>query len=191
MNETSENSSYGYVWLQLCRHSLFIFIKLLRINSNQGIGNGIPLGAVVTTPEIAKVLTNRSYFNTFGGNPVCTAGGLAVLRVIEKEKLQQNAFSVGSYLKNRLTSLMEKHESMFLLPTLRMNKDSIVFCYGHKPSNCKQGQNLLIYWLSFISKTWFFILQLLVMWGEEVWCLALSWLLIDSQKLQLRWKYCE
>ncbi|XP_009782539.1 alanine--glyoxylate aminotransferase 2 homolog 3, mitochondrial [Nicotiana tabacum] len=76
----------------------------------KGIGNGIPLGAVVTTPEIAKVLTNRSYFNTFGGNPVCTAGGLAVLRVIEKEKLQQNAFSVGSYLKNRLTSLMEKHE---------------------------------------------------------------------------------
>ncbi|XP_018627442.1 alanine--glyoxylate aminotransferase 2 homolog 3, mitochondrial-like isoform X2 [Nicotiana tomentosiformis] len=76
----------------------------------KGIGNGIPLGAVVTTPEIAKVLTNRSYFNTFGGNPVCTAGGLAVLRVIEKEKLQQNAFNVGSYLKNRLTSLMEKHE---------------------------------------------------------------------------------
>ncbi|OIT30065.1 PREDICTED: alanine--glyoxylate aminotransferase 2 homolog 3, mitochondrial-like [Nicotiana attenuata] len=76
----------------------------------KGIGNGIPLGAVVTTPEIAKVLTSRSYFNTFGGNPVCTAGGLAVLRVIEKEKLQQNAFNVGSYLKNRLTSLMEKHE---------------------------------------------------------------------------------
>lgn len=76
----------------------------------KGIGNGIPLGAVITTPEIAKVLTNRSYFNTFGGNPVCTAGGLAVLRVIEKEKLQQNAFNIGSYLKNRLTSLMDKHE---------------------------------------------------------------------------------
>ncbi|MCI62831.1 alanine-glyoxylate aminotransferase-like protein, partial [Trifolium medium] len=60
-----------------------------------GIGNGIPLGAVVTTPEIAKVLTRRSYFNTFGGNPVCTAAGLAVLKVIEKEKLQENAFVVG------------------------------------------------------------------------------------------------
>ncbi|XP_062172517.1 alanine--glyoxylate aminotransferase 2 homolog 2, mitochondrial-like [Alnus glutinosa] len=76
----------------------------------KGIGNGLPIGAVVTTPEIAKVLTYRTYFNTFGGNPVCTAGGLAVLRVIEKEKLQQNAFVVGSYLKERLTSLKEKHE---------------------------------------------------------------------------------
>ncbi|KAF3447996.1 hypothetical protein FNV43_RR08704 [Rhamnella rubrinervis] len=70
------------------------------------------LGAVVTTPEIAEVLTRRSYFNTFGGNPVCTAAGLAVLRVIEKEKLQENAFVVGSHLKDRLTALMDKYELM-------------------------------------------------------------------------------
>ncbi|CAI9106712.1 OLC1v1005929C1 [Oldenlandia corymbosa var. corymbosa] len=76
----------------------------------KGIGNGVPLGAVVTTPEIAEVLTRRSYFNTFGGNPVCTAAGHAVLRVIEKEKLQENAHVVGSYLKDRLTALKDKHE---------------------------------------------------------------------------------
>lgn len=76
----------------------------------KGIGNGIPLGAVVTTPEIAQVLTRRCYFNTFGGNPLCTAGGLAVLKVLEKEKLQENAFVVGSYLKDRLRGLQEKHE---------------------------------------------------------------------------------
>ncbi|KAJ9547767.1 hypothetical protein OSB04_020310 [Centaurea solstitialis] len=76
----------------------------------KGIGNGIPLGAVVTTPEIAKVLTRRSYFNTFGGNPVCTAAGHAVLKVIEKEKLQENAHVVGSYMKERLTALKDKHE---------------------------------------------------------------------------------
>ena len=80
----------------------------------QGIGNGIPLGAVVTTPEIAQVLTRRNYFNTFGGNPVCTAGAHAVLKVLEKEKLQENAFIVGSYLKDRLKALQEKHESKFL-----------------------------------------------------------------------------
>lgn len=77
----------------------------------QGIGNGIPIGAVITTPEIAQALTRRSYFNTFGGNPVCTAGGHAVLRVLEKEKLQENAFTVGSYLKDRLKELQKKHES--------------------------------------------------------------------------------
>ncbi|XP_038980848.1 alanine--glyoxylate aminotransferase 2 homolog 3, mitochondrial-like [Phoenix dactylifera] len=76
----------------------------------KGIGNGIPIGAVVTTPEIAQVLTRRSYFNTFGGNPVCTAGGHAVLKVLEKEKLQENAHVVGSYLKDRLKALQEKHE---------------------------------------------------------------------------------
>ncbi|KAK6163789.1 hypothetical protein DH2020_000653 [Rehmannia glutinosa] len=80
------------------------------ITMAKGIGNGMPLGAVITTPEIAKVLASRSYFNTFGGNPVCTAAGLAVLNVIEKEKLQQNAFNVGSYLKQRLTYLKDKYE---------------------------------------------------------------------------------
>lgn len=76
----------------------------------KGIGNGIPIGAVVTTPEIAQVLTRRNYFNTFGGNPVCTAAGHAVLKVIEKEKLQENASVVGSYLKERLNSLKDKYE---------------------------------------------------------------------------------
>lgn len=80
----------------------------------QGIGNGVPLGAVVTTPEISEVLTRKSYFNTFGGNPVCTAAGLAVLNVIEKEKLQDNAFIVGSYLKQRFTALKDKYEGHLL-----------------------------------------------------------------------------
>lgn len=72
---------------------------------------------MVTTPEIAKVLKYAYYFSTFGGNPVCTAAGLAVLNVIEKDKLQKNAFIVGSYLKERLNSLKEKHESKLLLST--------------------------------------------------------------------------
>ncbi|KAL0716939.1 hypothetical protein Bca4012_066261 [Brassica carinata] len=76
----------------------------------KGIGNGIPLGAVVTTPEIAGVLSRRCYFNTFGGNPMCTAAGHAVLRVIHQEKLQENAFVVGSHLKRRLTQLKDKYE---------------------------------------------------------------------------------
>lgn len=66
---------------------------------------------MVTTPEIAEVLTRRSYFNTFGGNPVCTAAGHAVLKVIEKEGLQENAHVVGSYLKERLNALKDKYES--------------------------------------------------------------------------------
>ncbi|XP_051134489.1 alanine--glyoxylate aminotransferase 2 homolog 3, mitochondrial-like [Andrographis paniculata] len=75
----------------------------------KGIGNGVPLGAVITTREVAKVLAERNYFNTFGGNPVCAAAGLAVLQVIEEENLQQNALVVGSYLKRRLLSLKHKY----------------------------------------------------------------------------------
>ncbi|KAK9272700.1 hypothetical protein L1049_003077 [Liquidambar formosana] len=76
----------------------------------KGIGNGLPLGAVVTTPEIANVMAQKIQFNTFGGNPVCSSGGLAVLRVLDKEKRQEHCADVGSHLIGRLRALQERHE---------------------------------------------------------------------------------
>jgi alanine-glyoxylate transaminase / (R)-3-amino-2-methylpropionate-pyruvate transaminase len=75
----------------------------------KGIGNGVPLGAVVTTPEIAKSLAQRIHFNTFGGNPVCCAQGRAVLQVIDREKLQENALQVGNLLLAGFNRLAKKH----------------------------------------------------------------------------------
>ena len=75
----------------------------------KGIGNGCPLGAVVTTSRIAQALTQRVHFNTFGGNPVCCAQGRAVLQVIDREKLQQNSLNVGAHLRGGLEQLAEKH----------------------------------------------------------------------------------
>ncbi len=75
----------------------------------KGIGNGAPLAAVVTTPEIAQALTSRIHFNTFGGNPVCCAIGKAVLEVIDEEGLQQNSLTVGAHLQAGLKKLQEKH----------------------------------------------------------------------------------
>jgi 4-aminobutyrate aminotransferase-like enzyme/Ser/Thr protein kinase RdoA (MazF antagonist) len=73
------------------------------------IGNGFPLGAVVTTPEIAASFANgMEYFSTFGGNPVACAAGLAVLDVLEDEKLQQRALRVGDYWSSKLRSLQER-----------------------------------------------------------------------------------
>ena len=67
------------------------------------IGNGHPLGAVVTTPEIAaSFLTGMEYFNTFGGNPVSAEIGLAVLDVIADERLQENALAMGARLVSGL-----------------------------------------------------------------------------------------
>jgi 4-aminobutyrate aminotransferase-like enzyme/Ser/Thr protein kinase RdoA (MazF antagonist) len=75
------------------------------------IGNGHPLGVVVTTQAIADAFKNgMEYFNTFGGNPVSCAIGLEVLRVIKDEQLQQNAKVVGEYLKRGLVKLMSEFE---------------------------------------------------------------------------------
>jgi 4-aminobutyrate aminotransferase-like enzyme len=74
------------------------------------IGNGHPLGAVITTREIATSFANgMEYFNTFGGNPVSCAVGLAVLDVIRDEELQRNAWEVGAYLKQGLIRLQSSH----------------------------------------------------------------------------------
>src|SRR6478672_3768151 len=75
----------------------------------KGIGNGAPLGAVVTTPKIAQALAQRVHFNTFGGNPVVCAQGMAVLDVIDREKLQKNALAMGNHLLGGLNKLKEKH----------------------------------------------------------------------------------
>jgi 4-aminobutyrate aminotransferase-like enzyme/Ser/Thr protein kinase RdoA (MazF antagonist) len=74
------------------------------------IGNGFPLAAVVTTREIAASFANgMEFFSTFGGNPVACAAGLAVLDVLEKERLQENALRVGAHLKNKLVALQRSH----------------------------------------------------------------------------------
>ena len=74
------------------------------------IANGHPMGAVVTTNEIAKSFEQGvEFFSSFGGNPVSCAIGAAVLEVIEEEGLQENAKSVGHYYKSLLTGLKDKY----------------------------------------------------------------------------------
>jgi 4-aminobutyrate aminotransferase-like enzyme len=73
------------------------------------IGNGHPLGAVVTTRELAESFANgMEFFSTFGGNPVSCAIGIAVLDVLAEEKLQSNALRVGARLMDDLRTLKEK-----------------------------------------------------------------------------------
>nr|KAF6354234.1 alanine--glyoxylate aminotransferase 2 [Myotis myotis] len=77
----------------------------------KGIGNGFPMAAVVTTPEIAKSLAKCVlHFNTFGGNPMACAIGSAVLEVIKEEKLQENSQEVGTYLLLKLAKLQDEFE---------------------------------------------------------------------------------
>jgi len=75
----------------------------------KGFGNGVPLAAVTTRGEIAEVLAQRLHFNTFGGNPVSMAAGLAVMEVIEEDGLQRNAQVVGRRLRDGLERLATEH----------------------------------------------------------------------------------
>ena len=75
----------------------------------KGFGNGVPLAAVTTRREIAEVLAQRLHFNTFGGNPVSMAAGLAVMEVIEEDGLQRNAQVVGGRLRAGLERLAREH----------------------------------------------------------------------------------
>ncbi|MCZ6560690.1 MAG: aminotransferase class III-fold pyridoxal phosphate-dependent enzyme, partial [Gammaproteobacteria bacterium] len=83
------------------------------VTMGKPMGNGHPLAAVVTSKEIAgKFVSGMEYFNTFGGNPVSCAAGLAVLDVIEEEGLRQNALDVGGRIMNGLVVLARKHECL-------------------------------------------------------------------------------
>jgi 4-aminobutyrate aminotransferase-like enzyme/Ser/Thr protein kinase RdoA (MazF antagonist) len=76
----------------------------------KAMGNGYPLGAVITSRSIASAYRDAGYFfSSTGGSPVACVAGLAVLDVIESEGLQANAALVGTYLRGRLEELAGRH----------------------------------------------------------------------------------
>lgn len=80
------------------------------ITMAKGMGNGHPLGAVITRREIAEALEAEGYFfSSAGGSPVSCRIGLAVLDVMDKENLWENAQVVGDHFKARLETLIDKH----------------------------------------------------------------------------------
>lgn len=78
------------------------------MTSAKGMGNGVPIGWTIATEEVANAFPGLT-FSTFGGNPVSSAVGLAVIKVIEEDGLRTNARVVGDYFKQRLLELQEKH----------------------------------------------------------------------------------
>ncbi|KAK7070269.1 alanine--glyoxylate aminotransferase 2 [Halocaridina rubra] len=74
----------------------------------KGIGNGFPLAAVITTPEIAATLSRGLHFNTFGGSPLATAIGLSVLEELENDNTQQKCKEIGTYFLQGLAKFRDK-----------------------------------------------------------------------------------
>ncbi|GGE04718.1 aspartate aminotransferase family protein [Aureimonas endophytica] len=83
------------------------------VTMGKPMGNGFPMGGVVTRPELLdRFCAETGYFNTFGGNPVAAAAGLAVLDVIAEEGLIDHAQVVGARLKEGLEALMPRHAAI-------------------------------------------------------------------------------
>lgn len=79
------------------------------VTMGKPMGNGHPLAATVARRSLVENFAKKyGYFNTFGGNPVSAAAGLAVLDVVEREKLQQNALSVGEHLRLGLAQIAKE-----------------------------------------------------------------------------------
>ncbi|MBZ9682509.1 MULTISPECIES: aspartate aminotransferase family protein [unclassified Mesorhizobium] len=80
------------------------------VTMGKPIGDGHPMGAVIVRPHLVSSFgSNTGYFNTFGGNPVAAAVGIAVLDVIEGEGLIENARTVGAYTGELLRALQSRH----------------------------------------------------------------------------------
>lgn len=114
-------------------------IWCLTEDSMQGIGNGLPLAAVVTTAEIAETLSRRTHFNTYGGNPVSSSAGRAVLRAVDEDGLQANSAKVNtpSHLipfnfSHHSTDLQKTSDAMILLSL------SILLALHGLVKSCKQ-----------------------------------------------------
>jgi 4-aminobutyrate aminotransferase-like enzyme len=98
------------------------------ITCAKGMGNGVPIGATITTAELANAFQGMT-ISTFGGNPVTSVAARATIQVIEEEQLLENAHTMGKYFREKLDGLKEKHmligdvRGMGLMQALELVKD--------------------------------------------------------------------
>ncbi|MBM4361675.1 MAG: aspartate aminotransferase family protein [Deltaproteobacteria bacterium] len=76
----------------------------------KGLAGGVPIGAMLTTEALAGSLPPGTHGSTFGGNALASRAALAVLDVVERERLVEQAASLGGHLAGRLSALAEKHQ---------------------------------------------------------------------------------
>ena len=116
------------------------------------IGNGHPIGAVITTPAIATSFDNgMEFFSTFGGNTVSCAVGLAVLEVVQEEDLRAHALTVGTHLLNGLRELQNKYDviadvrgSGLFIGVELIKDDAPATAEAHRVVNAMRDSGILI-----------------------------------------------
>jgi len=102
-------AGFGRTGRQMWGHQFYDVIPDI-VTMGKPMGNGHPLGGVIARADLMNEFRDTAmYFNTFGGNPVSCAAGMAVLDVLEQEKLLHNAVLVGDYVQQGLRKLQDKH----------------------------------------------------------------------------------
>ncbi len=94
-----------HIW-SFARHNVVPDIVVIA----KGIGNGIPLAAVIAKREVAESMATKFYFHTYGANPVACAAGRAVLKTLDEYQLVANAKKVGAALLEALQRLKTKYD---------------------------------------------------------------------------------
>jgi acetylornithine aminotransferase/acetylornithine/N-succinyldiaminopimelate aminotransferase len=75
------------------------------ISMAKALGNGMPIGGIAAKEELAKVLTPGTHGTTFGGNPLVTASAYNTIQIMKEEKLVENSFNMGEYLRKQISSI--------------------------------------------------------------------------------------
>jgi acetylornithine/N-succinyldiaminopimelate aminotransferase len=95
----------------------------------KALGNGLPIGAMLTREKIAQAFQPGSHASTFGGTPLVTAAALEVVQTFSRENIIDHCLEVGNYFKNRLLWLKNRHDSvedvrgMGLLLGMKINRE--------------------------------------------------------------------
>jgi ethanolamine-phosphate phospho-lyase len=92
----------------------FVYVDIVPdfVTMGKSMGNGFPVAALVTRRDITQKfdIDGIEYFNTYGGNPVSCRAAIAVMDVVENEKLMEHAHTVGSYLLHKLKEIGQKYD---------------------------------------------------------------------------------
>jgi acetylornithine/N-succinyldiaminopimelate aminotransferase len=118
----------------------------------KALANGLPIGAMLASEEVAQAFGPGAHASTFGGTPIITAASIQVVKVLLEEKLFHHCAKIGAYFKERLQDFKAKHESivdvrgmgLLLGMKLKVEGDTIVNSCMEKGFliNCIQGNIL-------------------------------------------------
>ena len=109
----------------------------------KAVADGIPMGVLVSNEKLADVFTVSSHASTFGGNPVAAAAALAVIDVIEEEKILENVVKIGDLFREALQALVDKYDKLLEVRGKGLMLGLVVDGDAKEIVEALQGQSIL------------------------------------------------